>query len=486
MRRNKKKHAKTFPRRALRIFCQILVAFLLYSIIGAYAPFAICPVMDAPSTARATVEQMQQDQVTSDRVMVLSSHADALDERIRLMNTAQHDLIISIYDLRDGESTRDVLCVALERAEAGVRVRLLVDGISGWLRLSSNELFQALETHPNIEIRFYNPLRLLAPWHHMGRMHDKYVIVDDVGYILGGRNMFDSFIGTYSVDVLKDDREVLIYNAGHSAEEGARSSVYQLIDYFEGIWNSDAAFGFIVKGLPDARRDEICISLLSRCQRLRQERPDLFEDTNYSDMTEPTKGVWLLSNPTGVYAKRPVLFTTLCALMQTAQSEVVIHTPYAVLNTPMREALTEVAAAVPVTLMVNAIEHSHNTAASSDYLHHRSEVLSTGVRLLEYAGDNYYHGKAVLIDDDLSVIGCYNLDLRSTYVDTELMLVIRGKEMNELLRGSMDAMHSECRTVRADGSVEMAEGMSVRSMPAWKRAALWILGVVMQPLRNLL
>ena len=43
-------------------------------------------------------------------------------------------------------------------------------------------------------------------------MHDKYVIVDELAYILGGRNTFDYFIGDYPNKNMSYDREVLIYN----------------------------------------------------------------------------------------------------------------------------------------------------------------------------------------------------------------------------------------------------------------------------------
>ena len=95
--------------------------------------------------------------------------------------------------------------------------------------------------------------------------------------------------------------------------------------------------------------------------------------------------------------------------------------------------------------MINAVENGANVVASGDYLYHRGEVLSTGVKLLEYAGGKSYHGKAVAIDDCLSVIGSFNMDLRSTYLDTELMLVIRSPEINAELRGYMDALHADCR-----------------------------------------
>ena len=44
------------------------------------------------------------------------------------------------------------------------------------------------------------------------------------------------------------------------------------------------------------------------------------------------------------------------------------------------------------------------------------------------------HTKTVLIDNRLSVVGSYNLDMRSTYLDTELMLVIDSKRLNQQIR----------------------------------------------------
>ena len=77
------------------------------------------------------------------------------------------------------------------------------------------ELFYALSSHPNVEIRIYNPLNLLTPWKLMGRMHDKYVIVDEKAYLLGGRNTFDYFIGNYTDENVSYDREVLVLSLIH-------------------------------------------------------------------------------------------------------------------------------------------------------------------------------------------------------------------------------------------------------------------------------
>ena len=40
--------------------------------------------------------------------------------------------------------------------------------------------------------------------------------------------------------------------------------------------------------------------------------------------------------------------------------------------------------------------------------------------------------KSLVIDDDIAVVGSYNFDCRSTYVDTETMLVVQGKEITKM------------------------------------------------------
>lgn len=476
----KRKRRKSALGRLLRIILWVIVVAVLYSGLGSYLPFARCPKVSDMAALEARAVQMDADIETGDRAAILETRTDALDERIRLMARAEREIVIATYDTRDGESASDILAVALERADHGVKVRLLVDGIAGRLNLMPSDMFRAASRHANVEIRFYNLLTQLTPWKHMGRMHDKYLIVDDAAYILGGRNMFDSFIGDYPAPVYSFDREALVYNSDASPD----SSIFQLRDYFEGMWNHAETSAFLGR-IDDARRDAVFANLSERYDRIRAEKPGLFEPFDYAAATDETRGVWLVSNPTTIYAKQPVVFMQLCALMDRAQEGIVMHSPYAVLNGDMRAALAEAASRVPVTLMVNAVENGANVVASSDYLYHKKEVVATGVRLLEYAGGTSYHGKALAIDSDLSVIGSFNLDLRSTYVDTELMLVIRGEAVNAKLRGHMDALHADCREViDADTAITPA-GLDIPPLPWWKLAAMRVMGALLQPFRNM-
>lgn len=476
MRRQKK---RTPLRRILRGVKWAVILCLLFNLAAAYAPFIRLPQLSPETAAELDrrAEEMLSDRETDDRAMIIESSQAALDERIRLIEQARDEIVIVTYENHDGESTRDILAAALHKADEGVRVRFLVDGIAGRFDHMGGDLFQAVAAHDNVEVRFYNLIRPLTPWKHMGRMHDKYLIVDDSAYILGGRNMFDKFLGEYTATNRSLDREVLICGS---------DSVRDLRAYFEGMWSGEetTAFKPYVK-ISDARREKVYADLAARYEGMRADEPELFEPCDYTDRTTPTQGVWLVSNPTTIYAKQPVVFSQLTALMARTREDVVIHSPYAVMNRYMRDRLAAVAASVPVTLMINAVENGANFVGSGDYLYHRGDVLATGVRLLEYAGGKSYHGKAVAIDDRLSVIGSFNMDLRSTYLDTELMLVIRSPEINRELRGYMDALHADCRVVLDAQNARIPDDLTVPECPIWKRALLYVIGALMQPVRNL-
>lgn len=464
----------------------VIAAAFAFFIFGACGPFMAYPGISDTSPMQAAAACMHEDAASPDRAAILETNLSALDERIRLMDKARDEIIICSYDIRDGESTRDIFAMALKKAGEGVSVRVLADGLSGLINFES-DLFRALAAHPNIEIRLYNRPNILEPWKFMGRMHDKYIIVDDMAYILGGRNMFDYFIGDYPTGHRSRDREVLVYNTAHGTEMSRESSLFQLRDYFASVWEQEDTAPFGEENPADTGTcDKVWSELEERYRAIEKSKPELFEETDYAAMTAETRGVCLISNPTGLYAKEPVVFQTLIELMRKAEKEVVIHSPYAVLNGYMADALTDIARSVPVTLMVNARENGDNLVASSDYTYNRNGVLDTGVRLLEYAGGQSYHGKSIAIDDDISVIGSFNLDLRSAYVDTELMLVIRSEEVNAQLRRNMSALHEDCIEVLSEEGAVVPEGLIVPKVPFWKRIVWRVAGLLLQPARILI
>lgn len=479
----------------------LLLAAFLYLAIGATAPFFHYKTIPHKTKEQFSTGAFYQDGPGVDRAMILETNESAWEERLRFMNLARERIILSTFDFRDGESPRDLLSIMLRKAEEGVQVKILVDGFSGLVRMERSEIFYALSSHPNVEIRLYNPINLAQPWKTQGRMHDKYVIVDDYGYILGGRNTFDYFIGSYPTNSRSHDREVLVYNTAHQTDQSGASSLSQVLSYFDGVWNLDVCRPFHDDpGLAEKRTVKEAVETLhDRYAALAASRPDLLDPPSGSDgsrraqalsyyaaNTHEAGKITLVSNPTGIYGKEPIVFFTLTELMKNAREDVTIHTPYAVFNAYMYDTMAEVNRHIPVDMMINSVENGDNFFASSDYLRHRKKMAATGLTILEYDGGTSYHGKSVVIDHELSAIGSYNFDLRSTYLDTELMLVIQSKELTAELETYMASYEQDCRLLLPDGSYQIPGHITIAEVPLWKRAAWAVVGLVMQPVRFLI
>ena len=137
-------------------------------------------------------------------------------------------------------------------------------------------------------------------------------------------------------------------------------------------------------------------------------------------------------------------------------------------------------------ILLNSVENGDNFVASSDYLRNKKDILETGIPLYEYDGGISNHAKSILIDEDLSLIGSYNLDLRSSYLDTELMLVVESQEINRELGGYMDASEADSKRALPDGTYEIPEHVTVEEVPLWKQAAWGVVGFLLQPFRMLI
>jgi len=97
----------------------------------------------------------------------------------------------------------------LQAADRGVRVRILVDDMDA---RAKNAGFAALDAHPNIGVRMFNPFEsregffsklgeIVGSFPRLNRrMHNKTWIADNRIAIIGGRNLGDEYFGA-SADV---------------------------------------------------------------------------------------------------------------------------------------------------------------------------------------------------------------------------------------------------------------------------------------------
>jgi len=153
----------------------------------------------AKLTANATIEHAPLN-----GIRVLDSGRDALHERAALIEAAERSIDAQYYIWNGDNSGRYLASRIYAAAERGVYVRLLLDDINVGDR---DSILAALASHPNIEIRIYNPFtargmgkifNFLGDFARLNRrMHNKSFTVDGVVTILGGRNIGDKYFDAH-------------------------------------------------------------------------------------------------------------------------------------------------------------------------------------------------------------------------------------------------------------------------------------------------
>ena len=464
-----KKHAPSSGNRLAGLAKTAAAAAALLLLAAALLPPLFRPAAENPGEPALYV---------GERVVCVDSNTDAMLWRLRLIRSAQEKLILSTFDLRPDETGLDILAALQEAADRGVRIQILADGICGTLYLQGDAHFQALCSMPNVEARFYNPVNLLKPWMLNYRMHDKYLIADDHVYLLGGRNTYDLFLRE-DLDQYNIDRDVVVY----APEPEGAGSPGALRAYFDEIWFLPES-----KAIPPRqteRVEEAREVLRLRSAGLEQRYPGAADAFDWDAETYPAERVALLTNPTHPGNKQPQLWNQLCFLMAQGR-RIRIQTPYIICGKAMYRDLKEVLSRVQsLQIMTNAPETGANPFGCADFLNQKNRLLSLGTETIEWLGGQSLHTKTVLIDDNLSVIGSFNLDMRSAYLDTELMVVVDCPQLNAEIRQGFDAMAAQSRISTSEGE-RLGEQCPQVSMPLSKALLYTVLRILLQPMRHLL
>ncbi|RKV70160.1 MAG: phospholipase D family protein, partial [Neisseria sp.] len=132
-------------------------------------------------------------------IYLLNDAHEAFVARAALIESADHTLDLQYYIWHNDISGKLLFNLIHRAAERGVRVRLLLDDNN---TNGMDDLLLALDNHPNIEVRLFNPF-IFRKWRALGyvadfprlnrRMHNKSFTADNRATILGGRNIGDEY-----------------------------------------------------------------------------------------------------------------------------------------------------------------------------------------------------------------------------------------------------------------------------------------------------
>jgi cardiolipin synthase len=313
------------------------------------------------------------------------------------------DLLTFVY-WRGEVGTRFAQALS-ERARAGVRVRVLLDG---WGAHPIEKHLLGMMDEAGVHVRWFRPLARFRPTRVNHRTHRKVLIVDESVGFTGGVGIADEWQGdARNEDEWRDTH----FRVRGPAVDGLRAA-------FLDNW---------------LETDET-----------------LYEDTVDRFPEQPQAGSSVVQAVRGAAETGWSDITTLfLALLQLAEERVRITTAYFVPDTQLNERICEAAErGVTVEILLpgpHADKRFVQVAGQSSY----ERLLSCGVRIWQFQ-PSMLHAKIMTVDGVVANIGSSNLNARSTELDEEINLVAFDRDVvRELDRHFDDDL---------ERSVEMVEG----------------------------
>ena len=259
------------------------------------------------------------------------------------------------------------------------------------------------------------------------------------------------------------------------------STLVYLKERFENIWKQSDCRLFAGTDDPEGRE------ALARCRtEVAEEFGTRLYQFNPLQETTVAGQITLLAGGFAAARKSPALWQQICTVMTGARSEVAIQTPFVMCDREMLTGLRTVCGTVKkLCLLTNTSENRVNPLGA-DYANQRSALLQTGAVVYEYGGEKPMHTKTILIDDSICMIGSFNLDNRSAYLDTEIMLVIQCPQLNELLYKQIMDLQKKSLCIAPNGQMHEGEAYKEAWRSPGERIADLLLQKTLRPFEYLL
>ncbi len=326
------------------------------------------------------------------RYETLRIHADGAEARraaLAVIGSATKTLDVCTFILARDRLGDEISAALRRRAEEGVRVRLLIDGIGAWLggRLDVPGLQRA-----GVEVvKFVPPFRSILRGRANLRNHRKMIVADEARLWCGGRNFAAEYFEG-DPDRRLAPWQDLSFDLGGEIAARAR-------EQFEQDW----AYA--------TRRESI-------------------QPRTATDYARPPPDASLAQLvPSGPEQADDTVQVLLLSGCFHAERRLLVVTPYFIPDATLLMGLT-LAARRGVQVDIVLPRRSNHRLA--DVARHRPlrELAAAGARL--WFTPFMLHAKVVVVDEQLALAGSANLDLRSLFLNYELMVAFY--EPSDILR----------------------------------------------------
>lgn len=395
-------------------------------------------------------------------LLLIQSNLGAFAARVASARAAGRSLDLMYYMWNADLTGQLVMREVIAAADRGVRVRLLLDDLGVSI---SDRAFHAIDSHPNIELRLFNPtkarenimrrgLEMMMRFRSVNRrMHNKAWIADGRVLIVGGRNIGDAYFDAAEQANFRDF-DVLAHGA----------CVSQAEEIFDDYWNSAVAVP--VRSLL-ARRPNKLAKLRRRMDQLASgsaASPYLAQvesqhhQGNFllSDSLHWVEKAQVVADPPEKAAGkrrngRNFVMETLLPVMEETKQKLKITSPYFIPGQKGVETLSRLSASgASVCVLTNSLAATDVAAVHAGYSRYRRPLLINGIKIHELrsladdhktfslrgSGQASLHTKAFTRDGETGFIGSLNFDPRSMSLNTEMGVLFSSSglvaEMDEI------------------------------------------------------
>ncbi|MBI3894055.1 MAG: phosphatidylserine/phosphatidylglycerophosphate/cardiolipin synthase family protein [Candidatus Wallbacteria bacterium] len=432
-------------------------------------------------------------------VRVITDNVQAWYARWYILSNAKKSIDTTYFIVEDDVFGKAFVGLLLKKAKEGVPIRLMIDA-RGTKMLAraflGQDYLQELMQQKGVTIKVYNPIHnallnlprdLREP---IASNHDKLIICDDEWVITGGRNISSHYFADWK-DQPKAYRDTDILMKGTQVTLQARKAFEDEFAYLSNTdihkdWinfksrdaelelNRRAMEQYMMgQGLADASGMPSDSSLLEGINEELSKFPAIQGYTGYMPYRGERPYPTFLLDKTSLVAEKNEITPNLIRFIDAAEKKIVIQNPYVVLTDLAKAALVRASGrGVPIYLLTNSPDSTDSLLTQALFVKDWKTTLKDipTLRVFAYKGPAKIHAKVMVIDDEITVIGTYNMDPMSEQINGEDVAVVRASAfgVQNRLRIENDAKNSVEYKIKlgADGTPEQVVGPSDHVQPA--------------------
>lgn len=400
--------------------------------------------------ARGTLDEFTNSQLLPcNDVTLLVNGRSSFARRYELAAQAKDKIMLQTLLYHDDEAGNRLADIFIERAQAGVEVRVIVDDAFAIGRKSG--IFRRME-QGGVHVQINNPI-LENPLKANFRSHQKIFYIDDEVAIVGGMNIATE----YAQGEIKD------YGWRDTDVEVRGPVVAEIGELFERNWEElEANKAWLTKSDPTktvTQKQEKLPILPNRDTLIPGPLPVYFQEP---PVFRNVRVRFLKTFPTK--SKDDDIMDLFRAYLGVAQREVILESAYFIPTPALKQAIIDACKrGVKVRIITNSVESNNHPNAGHAGRANYEDVLKAGAEIYEWQGAQTLHSKVTLFDQFAATLGAYNINSRSHSCDSEDIIAIEDRRFAVIFRKVLDLDLKRSRRVTLDDIERWRADFSIRA-----------------------